>query len=110
MNKILLLSPVSGKDLADIGVNLAYAQRALANSILQHDEVPIATHLMYGFVLQESDDFDRCKRLELEHALVETVDYVVIYTDKGISPEMVQTANYASSMGLQIIRRQFRDA
>lgn len=80
---VIIESPYAG----DIETNLAYARRCLLDS-LKRGEAPLASHLLYTQVLDDSKPEERTLGIEAGLAWTKKVDKTVVYTDLGISSGM----------------------
>jgi hypothetical protein len=103
MKLVVLESPYSG----DIEVNLHYARRCLAHSI-SLGEAPLASHLLYTQpgVLDDTIPEERNKGMLAGHAWLATADYLVVYTDLGISSGMLLGMKAAEIYSVPIIYRK----
>lgn len=98
---VILESPFAG----DVDRNIAYARRCLLDS-LQRNEAPIASHLLYTKVLDDTIPEHRKLGIESGLAWLEIADAMVVYTDLGISPGMQAAIDYAeANLDITIERR-----
>jgi hypothetical protein len=83
---IVIESPFAG----DIEANIAYARRALTDS-LARNEAPMASHLLYTQPGVLDDDHPDERALGIEAGLLwaARADLTVFYTDRGWSPGMM---------------------
>lgn len=86
MKRVIILSPYRG----DIGGNLVYARRCMADSVRRF-EAPFASHLLYPFILNDTDPSQRTKGFELEAAWLVVADLVAVYIDLKVSSGMKKT-------------------
>lgn len=100
---VFLESPFAGKDLER---NIEYARRAMWDSLLEWEEAPVVTHLLYpqnpkaGIVCDSDPRTDRREvGIRAGNSLRALCDKVVIYTDYGITPEMQHGISEAMKMG-----------
>jgi len=91
---VIIESPFAG----DVERNLAYARRALRDS-LRRGEAPIASHLLYPQVLDEDKTDDRVLGIAAGFAWWPRADSIIFYTDLGWSPGMEAAYLRASHMG-----------
>jgi hypothetical protein len=91
MLKVIILSPYAG----EIRENIDYAKRCMLDSI-SRGEAPWASHLLYPQFLPDSDPGARLKGLACEAAWITSADLVAVYTDRGMSPGMIQTVKMLS--------------
>lgn len=97
MRLVILESPYAG----DIEANVAYARRALKDS-LARGEAPIASHLLYTQVLDDTDQVERRLGIEAGLAWRRVAEASVVYADRGISPGMAYGMDAAAEMGLSV--------
>lgn len=85
MTRVILESPYAG----DVAGNLAYARRALRDSLLR-GEAPIASHLLYTqpSVLDDRIASERKQGMEALYAWHAAADLMAIYYDLGFSAGM----------------------
>lgn len=83
MKRVILESPYAG----DIEANVAYARRCLLDSI-RRGEAPIASHLLYPQVLDDSIPEDRTLGIKAGLAWRKVADYAAFYVDRGWSSGM----------------------
>lgn len=85
MRRVVMESPYAGKTQAEVDRNVAYARECLLDC-LRKNESPLAGHLLYTQVLEETTD--RKLGLAAHLAWIECADDLIVYTDLGISPGM----------------------
>lgn len=83
MKRVILESPYAG----DIEVNVAYARRCLLDSI-RRGEAPIASHLLYPQVLDDSIPHDRHLGIKMGLEWRHVAEGAVFYVDRGWSSGM----------------------
>ena len=81
---VVIESPFAG----DIAKNREYLRLALRDSILNHNEAPIASHEFYTRALDADNDLERKAGIETGFALGKMATKTVIYEDLGISSGM----------------------
>lgn len=103
MRRVILESPYSG----DVPRNEAYGRAAMADC-LARGEAPFPSHLLYTQpgVLDDKDAAQRALGTTAGRAWYTAADYVVVYTDWGISPGMEEGIAFAKSVGLEVFHRQ----
>jgi len=103
MKLVVLESPYAG----NVEENLEYAREAVADS-LSMGESPIASHLLYTQpgILDDNDPEDRTVGIHAGHAWMDAADYVVVYTDKGITEGMQKGIEHAARLGLPTYFRE----
>ena len=97
MRLVIIESPYAG----DVEFNLAYARRALLDS-LQRGEAPIASHLLYTQVLDDGVPAERKLGIEAGLAWRRVAEVSAVYTDLGISSGMQYGIDLAAQAGLFI--------
>lgn len=97
MKLVILESPYAG----DVETNVAYARRALRHS-LSLGEAPIASHLLYTQVLDDSVLDDRFIGINAGHAWMTMAEAVVAYIDHGISKGMMYGLERAQKLNIPI--------
>ena len=85
MRRVILESPYAG----DVEANVAYARRALRDSLLR-GEAPIASHLLYtqDGVLDDTIPDERARGIEAGLCWGTEAAATVVYVDRGISRGM----------------------
>lgn len=81
--KVILESPYAG----DVERNVRYARACLRDSLLR-GEAPLASHLLYTQVLDDTDREEREMGIEAGLVWGTEASATVVYTDLGISPGM----------------------
>lgn len=86
MRLVIIESPYSG----DIEANVAYARRALHDSI-SRGEAPLASHLLYTQpgVLIDKSKWERHHGMVMGWEWIRHADRVALYCDRGISTGML---------------------
>lgn len=87
---VLIESPYAG----DVEANVAYALRCVKDCI-DRGEAPIAGHLMYTSVLDDTDPEQRALGIECHLAFHQAKIKTVVYVDHGISPGMQKGIDHA---------------
>jgi len=98
---VILESPYAGPTAAAVEANLAYARRALRDS-LDRGEAPIASHLLYPQVLEDRDPDQRARGIAAGLAWLKVAEATVVYADRGITPGMQYGINQAHAAGLPV--------
>ena len=83
MKRVVLESPYAG----DAERNVEYARRALRDS-LERGEAPIASHLLYTQVLDDTIPRERAWGIAAGTVWIQCAEAMVVYTDYGISTGM----------------------
>jgi len=100
----MLESPLRGKT-EDAKINLAYAQRALEDS-LRRNEAPFVSHLLYTQVLDDDSYFERRIGIDCGNAWLLACRYLVVYLDLGITEGMSERIELAKSLGIPVVERR----
>jgi hypothetical protein len=100
MRLVIIESPYSG----DIINNEAYARKAMFDS-LSRGEAPLASHLLYTQVLNDSVENEREQGINAGLAWMRHADAVVFYIDRGWSPGMIAAKRRAERFNLLSLER-----
>lgn len=100
MKKVVIESPFSG----DTETNVAYALACMKDSLLR-GEAPLASHLLYTQVLDDTIPEERNRGMMAGWTWGEHAELVVVYTDLGISRGMLFGIAEAESDGIPIEKR-----
>lgn len=98
-------SPFASSSAEGYAINIAYARAAVLDSI-RRGETPVATHLLFtqpGILREETE---RALGLELALDLLQRVDAVVVYTDRGVSDGMQAAIREAHRRGIVVEYRR----
>ena len=98
--RVLIESPYAG----DIEANVAYARRCLRHAIVM-GEAPLAGHLLYTQVLDDSVPEERTLGISCHTEWIGAVDVVAVYTDRGISKGMQHAIDLARDRGVPVEER-----
>lgn len=101
---VLVASPFAAKDDEERELNIAYAQRALLDSI-NRGEAPFASHLLYPQVLDDEEPMERRLGLTLGWEWLALADHLVVYCDRGISPGMKEDIREAKALRIPVEER-----
>lgn len=101
MPRVVIESPYAG----NVDENLKYA-RLCAVDCLRRGEAPYASHLITTQFLDDNNSEERKVGMSVGFAWGEVCDYVVVYTDLGISNGMIQGTEVAAKNGKQIFLRK----
>ena len=90
MKRVIVESPYSGKTEEEIDLNEAYAELAMHDCLVNHNESPYASHLLYTrrFVLRDDVPTDRKLGIEAGFDWREVSEQSVFYVDLGITKGM----------------------
>ena len=94
MVKVILESPYAG----DVEKNLEYARLCMKDSLLR-GESPIASHLLYTQVLDDTKLDERNLGIDAGLAWADHADKHVFYVDFGMSDGMKYAMDYAVENG-----------
>lgn len=103
LRRVILESPYGAPDAEGIAANVAYARRALRDSIMR-GEAPLASHLLYTQpgVLEDGDPEERALGIRAGLAWAGFAEASVVYIDRDISPGMKQGIEEAMRIGLKV--------
>lgn len=104
MTRVVIESPYAG----DVEANLAYARKAMLDC-LSRGEAPLASHLLYTQVLDDTIPEYRELGIEAGFAWNELADIVAVYTDRGISLGMYRGIQVATAHDIPVEYRQLED-
>jgi hypothetical protein len=106
---VFIESPFAGKHYAR---NVEYARRAMWDAMLNHNEAPFVSHLLYtqhpsAGIIDDGDDRSIGRELGLRAAAAmrSVVIHVVVYTDYGITPGMARGILHAQHSGIDVVWR-----
>lgn len=88
-------------------MNRRYARKCLRHS-LSLGEAPIASHLLYPQVLDDTKPDERQQGIEAGLAWRTAAEASVVYTDRGISNGMRYGMASAVASGIPIIKRSLK--
>ena len=95
---VIIESPFKGRTPAEEAENIAYARKAMRDS-LYRGEAPFASHLLYPQMLDDANKYERLMGIEAGLLIGRSADRTVVYTDRGISPGMKQGIKRAEDEG-----------
>ena len=101
--KVILESPFAG----DVKKNIQYARECMRDS-LERNEYPLASHLLYPQVLEDTVPKERKLGIAAGLAWGEMAEKTVVYTDFGISKGMRQGIKDAKAKGREIEYRKIK--
>ena len=103
--RVVLESPYAG----DIALNERYARACVADC-LRRGEAPIASHLLYTQpgVLDDDVPAERATGIAAGLAWLAAADAMVVYTDLGHSPGMIDAVKHAHRHGRTVLSVEFR--
>lgn len=97
MRRVIIESPYKGKGIWPLSMfrrwaNIRYARRCLRDSLLR-GESPLASHLLYTQVLDDSDHDERRMGISAGIDWLPHAEAHVFYTDRGWSGGMLSAQN-----------------
>jgi hypothetical protein len=98
MRRVILETPYAG----DVQSNVEYARLCLKDC-LERGEAPIASHLLYTQVLDDTLPEERALGIEAGYAWLHGgTDAVVVYLGRGCSPGMRQAIKVAETLRVPV--------
>ena len=101
MKLVVIESPYAG----DVEANVRYARQCLKDSLMR-GEAPLASHLLYTQVLDDTDKDQRHMGMEAGFAWNAKADLVAVYRDYGVTPGMQFGINRAKELGIMVEYRE----
>lgn len=103
MKLVIIESPFAGINEEYVKNNIAYARKAVRDSLLR-GEALIASHLLYtqDGILNDNIPQERQHGIDAGLAWRKVAEKTVVYTDRGISKGMEYGINAAKSAGIPI--------
>lgn len=100
---VVIESPYAG----DVEANVAYARRAVADS-LARGEAPIASHLLYTQpgILDDLNPLERAQGISAGLAWSCKADFAAFYVDRGWSRGMVDAYRFHRDAGRVVVVRE----
>ena len=106
MRRVYIASPYRG----DTDRNVAHARKAMAHSLVR-GEAPIAPHLLYPQVLDDSKAGERIVGMVAARELIGGCSVLAVYDDLGVSEGMKSEIEEAHRLGVTVeLRRIPREA
>ncbi len=105
--KVIIESPFKGRNEADREVNREFARKCMLDS-LKKGESPFLSHLLYTQVLNEDVEAERRIGLDAAFKWYEVADFVVVYTDRGITKGMKEGIKVARDLKKVVEYRSFK--
>lgn len=92
MKRVIIESPYAGKRPEDILINEAYGELCMRDCLVNHNETPYASHLLYTrkFVLRDSIPGERKLGIEAGFFWRDVAEKTVFYIDLGMTEGMNQ--------------------
>jgi len=106
MKRVIVESPYTGNNEENVG----YARECIRDS-LTHGESPIASHLLYTQpgILDDNNPCERAIGIAAGLCWSRSADYVVVYTDRGITHGMSIGIQEHLRNGKQVIYRSLNN-
>ena len=105
MKLTIIESPYAG----DVAANTAYARACLLDS-LNRGEAPMASHLLYTQVLDDTNPAERELGINAGLEWMSCADLVAVYADNGISAGMMQGILAAQDEDIKIEYRRLYES
>jgi hypothetical protein len=88
MKRVIIESPYNG----EVELNEGYAELAMRDCLLNYNEAPFASHLLYTrrFALNDNDASQRILGINAGFAWRDNAEKTVFYIDLGISSGMLE--------------------
>lgn len=108
MNRVIVESPFAGEILR----NIIYARFAMHDCLVNHEESPYASHLLYTqeHVLRDELPEERKLGIEAGFEWRGVADYSVFYTDLGVSSGMQLGMEDLTKKGREFKVRSLRES
>jgi len=104
MRRVILESPFSAPTFVGRWLHRRYARRCLRDA-LARGEAPIASHLLYTQVLDDTVSSERSLGIAAGLAWLTVAEAAVVYVDRGVSDGMQTGIDTALAAGLPVERR-----
>ena len=90
MKRVVIESPYAASDEQGIDLNEAYGEIAMHDCLVNHNESPYASHLLYTrrFVLRDHVPADRKLGIEAGFFWRDVAEKSIFYKDLGMTPGM----------------------
>lgn len=99
--RVVIATPYRG----ELNRNIRYAIACMKDCLVR-GEAPLAPHLLYPFMLNDSIPEERALGMEAGHTWLTAADRLIVYTDLGISSGMQEDINIAQQYCISITRRK----
>lgn len=105
--RVIVETPFKGKDKAEEDRNVAYARACARDCLVNHNEAPFLSHLLYtqDGILRDSVEEERWHGINAGLAWGEVAEVTVVYTDLDISKGMQYGIDNAKAANRPIIYR-----
>ncbi len=90
MKRVIVETPFKGTTLDEQEANITYARACAHDCLVNHDEAPFLSHLLYTQPGILDDGIAEERQLGIDAGLVwgEMAEATIVYTDRGISRGM----------------------
>jgi len=105
--RVVVESPYAGSMPEEIQANETYA-RACMVDCLSRNEDPIASHLLYPQVLDDTVSSERETGMNAGFNWRAVADMTVVYDDRGITPGMQKGIEHSEAIGVPVVRRTLK--
>ena len=105
MRLVILESPYAANTPEGIETNIRYARDCLRDCVMR-DEAPIASHLLFTQILNDSVPEERKLGIAVGLAWAKKADAMVVYLDRGMSSGMIAAVHYAIAHNLPVEYRE----
>lgn len=96
--RVIIESPYAG----DVFANMRYLNNCIRDSILNYQEAPFASHIMYTGALNDDKPDERNTGMAAGFEWYKAAEKVIVYTDLGISSGMLKGIKVAEILGLPL--------
>lgn len=97
--RVVIESPYKADNFTLFKRNICYAVLACRDSLLNYNEAPFASHLLYTFPLEDSIQAERAIGMNAGLDYVQDTDATIVYEDLGLSSGMLYGIDRAESVG-----------
>lgn len=108
MKRVQLESPFGNEDKAVVAANVEYARRCARDCLINRDEAPFASHLLYTQMLDDRDQKERNIGIDAGFVWMLMTERVVVYVDRGISTGMRLGIAAARKREIPVVFRELR--
>jgi hypothetical protein len=105
MIRTIVESPYRATDVFSVEQHMRYLEFCLADSILNHQEAPTASHEWLCRVLDDDNPRERALGIAAGYRIGEVFDRIAFYVDLGWSHGMREAQKYYTSLGKEIVER-----
>lgn len=104
-NKLVVVeSPFGADNIDDLVRNVAYAMLVSRDSF-ERNEVPLASHLIYTLMLDDTDPVERMKGIDAGLTIGSHAELTALYKDLGVSRGMEYGIENAKKAGRAVVSR-----